>query len=896
MMMAQYQSLFNTLSHTPALVLCATQRLAASLHFAFAEYQGQSNPIWPTASILALNTWLEQTWKECHEVGLLPPKLLLTPHQTLHLWLDIIAKSTHAHELIQLNETAEQAQSAWRLIADWQIPLSTIEADNIDCSAFLTWANAYQQLLTQHHWQDPHCLIAELLTIPKTKTWVKQNTIYLCGFDQLSPALENVILYWRSLGKTVTELKSSLTSTQCQSLAFVDKQQEMRSMVAWALSQLARDPHQSLACIVPNLEDERDDLLQLFREQLWSLPPSTNSLTIDLDDSALMPVNISAGKNLASYPLCKIALTLLNLPDSALTLTSLREILLSPYLKGARSEAFTRANLDARLRELELNELPYQKIIDYAKQEITNDDHVFSYSPEFADCLERYQHFRRSTPVPSQPLDFIVYWRTILTLWGWPGLRELNSHESQTVEKFYEVLNEFSQLAGLQNSFTLERAQEKLCLMLKKTVFQPKSHPNQIQVLGLLEASGLYFDQCWVMGMDDKQWPSPPQPNPFLPLPLQRQCHMPQSSSEREFHFAQHITQRIQHSAPTVYISYHQHADDEHLQLSPLFLHCEIGNPEFFLAPLSFAEIQFSQQTIETLTDEQAPLMQATELASIRGGAGLLKSQAVCPFQAFARYRLRATALKNPSIGLDALTRGSILHRALELIWQKLSTQQQLLELSPQQLRPLIQDAVQNALRVKANFLPTHSELYQLECERVTQLLIAWCEIEKTHEAFVVKEVEAARTMTINSLSLNLKVDRIDQLADGSTLIIDYKTGKTSFAGWCDARLSEPQLPLYCLMENAQGIAFAQIRSQEMALKGICRSANSTPGIKIPAEIKHEHGVWSWDALLHHWQTTLHHLAEEFLQGIARVDPVDGEKTCRLCDLQPFCRITEHAK
>ena len=48
-------------------------------------------------------------------------------------------------------------------------------------------------------------------------------------------------------------------------------------------------------------------------------------------------------------------------------------------------------------------------------------------------------------------------------------------------------------------------------------VYQPRAEPAQVQILGLLETSGLHFDHMWIMSLSDEIWPLPPRPSPFLP-------------------------------------------------------------------------------------------------------------------------------------------------------------------------------------------------------------------------------------------------------------------------------------------------------------------------------------------------------------------------------------------
>jgi ATP-dependent helicase/DNAse subunit B len=47
----------------------------------------------------------------------------------------------------------------------------------------------------------------------------------------------------------------------------------------------------------------------------------------------------------------------------------------------------------------------------------------------------------------------------------------------------------------------------------------------------------------------------------------------------------------------------------------------------------------------------------------------------------------------------------------------------------------------------------------------------------------------------------------------------------------------------------------------------------------------------TWPELLQQWQQQLQKLAQDFIAGDARVAPLEGEQTCRYCDLSLLCRL-----
>jgi hypothetical protein len=97
-------------------------------------------------------------------------------------------------------------------------------------------------------------------------------------------------------------------------------------------------------------------------------------------------------------------------------------------------------------------------------------------------------------------------------------------------------------------------------------------------------------------------------------------------------------------------------------------------------------------------------------------------------------------------------------------------------------------------------------------------------------------------------------------------------------------RPAEPQLPLYLLGIEGEvgGTAYAHLRTGCCAFKGLGDFAFAA-GIGIEQD---------WPAMKAQWRHVLTDLAEQFKLGCALVDPRD-DKVCRLCDVMPFCRVTD---
>ncbi|RLA43575.1 MAG: hypothetical protein DRQ97_12610 [Gammaproteobacteria bacterium] len=140
---------------------------------------------------------------------------------------------------------------------------------------------------------------------------------------------------------------------------------------------------------------------------------------------------------------------------------------------------------------------------------------------------------------------------------------------------------------------------------------------------------------------------------------------------------------------------------------------------------------------------------------------------------------------------------------------------------------------------------------------------------------------------------MRLRVDRLDQLPDGSQVIIDYKSGTSKVQDWLGERPARPQLLLYGIAApgRAAALAFAQLRPRDSRFVGLGEVA-AAPGIAtdIAKVVKERMEADDWQSLNERWRENLERLAQAFVAGDAAVDPL-APASCTWCGLQPLCRI-----
>jgi probable DNA repair protein len=405
------------------------------------------------------------------------------------------------------------------------------------------------------------------------------------------------------------------------------------------------------------------------------------------------------------------------------------------------------------------------------------------------------------------------------------------------------------------------------------------------------DSSGSHFDCLWVAGLHDRVWPQAAQPNPFLPLALQRAAGTPHSSAERELEHARGVTERLMESAPTVTCSYPTHSGEEELRISSLIAHLPEASDIVAVEP-TIAESQCLAATpLEVRAAEPAPALPFGARQS--GGMNVIADQSACPFRAFAVHRLCARGLDIPALGLSPLERGTIAHRALELFWLETKSQQALRNLSAADRSALIlrsvRLAMESALRGHASGMLRR--IQSLEENRLRRLLGQWPDLEARRPPFEVVDMEAARTVGLGGLEIRVKADRVDRYLDGGYAILDYKTSKDlSISDWEGERPDAPQLPLYAAMSDVQplsSVMFARLATGETGLVGISEADE-----QVGRQPKGPPLAERIDA----WRGTVEALATAFRRGHAAVDPKKPNETCEYCDLTPLCRIGERER
>jgi probable DNA repair protein len=480
--------------------------------------------------------------------------------------------------------------------------------------------------------------------------------------------------------------------------------------------------------------------------------------------------------------------------------------------------------------------------------------------------------------------------KAALTALGFPGEAVLDSVGYQVMGALGDALGSFSALAPAAGRLGGLAAVNLLESVARSASFQPQRDPlARLDVLGLLEAEGGYWDGIWILGLTDDVLPASPKPNPLLPLAVLRQAKAPRATPEREREWAEGMYAALCRCAPEIIVS-HAHMDGEReLRPSPLIA---AAAPADWAPPAAAAPAALPQ---ESLDDTQGPPLAAGN----RGGGGLdvLDTQARNPLWAFVRHRLGGRELAPYADAATVNVRGQFLHKALELVWGMMPDQDALHEvMAAGRLPALLEQAVAQAAEEELqDYAPA---LKALECQRAQAVLASWLDMEAQRLPFAVAQVEKNHQWQRGALTLKLRLDRIDSLDDGRSVIVDYKTGVAAAKpepDWSRSRPVNVQLPFYAsvLAEAAggdvAGLVLAQVHARQVAAQGLADEDLGMPGVTLASESKYFDGL-SWPRIRERWRMAIEALADEYVAGYA-ANVAYRRDDLKYCDALPFLRL-----
>ncbi len=819
---------------------------------------------WQQSEALGISAWLTSCWQTVRYRRTDTPTLL-SASQEQALWQRVIGQEHPA--LFHQAGTARLAIEATRLIAEWRIPLEhEAWGDYKDAQQFRELLQRVRGFCKGKGWitcSDLWTLVPAWIA----KGYIDPGPVVFAGFERFSPAAQEVR---EALGHRATlaplnssERYQSGVGKACESFAG-----EVEYAARWARHLVEEEPNRSVGVFVPDLASHYPLLERTFKQVFY--PSHSLRFAGSRGNEPVPPLSIfhiNGSKPLSSHPLIVSALLLLELARPQIAMADASSILRCPFITGTTAEASSRALADIKLRR--------RRDLDVTLYQMESSTENCPLLKPVWNAVRQVLRARSWTLELSRWSEMIS---DLLEAVGWPGDVDLSSEEQEVVEGWKNALLDLAGVGLVSTPVSFEAAHSYLRRILGSAC-GPRigDSLSPVQILDANDAGGLEFDCAAVVGMSDEIWPTPDKSWPLVPSKLRREAQVPGNEPQSLQKERQRRTQSLFQSA-TVLATYSG-------RLAPVarnFIQAMAVEPVVWEGHLPVRSYPIA--ALESMEDTIAPPFGADEIAA--GGVGIIKSQSLCPFRAFAEYRLHAGSPEDACFGIDARDRGSFLHRALEQVWTHLQTLERLQNTAADELRELVGAAVAEVIQDRPEN-PFHQQINQAERERLEAVIVQWLHFERERKVpFTVEHLEEKKFINLNGLRLELRVDRIDRLPDGSVILIDYKSGDLKAKDLEGSRPSEPQLLIYAaaIEETVEGIYIAKVKPRKPESVGFAHKEH------FPVS-KYARKKTSWAQVRDESREHLHSIAAEFVRGYAAVKPEKG--ACTYCDLTAVCRILE---
>jgi probable DNA repair protein len=877
-------------------VLCATARLALDLRRAHGELQaGQGKATWRALQSSTPALWLDALVSRALLRGEIPPDAMggsfLGRTQECKVWEQAIARDAGAAaELFDREGMALAAMEASSLQAAWRIEVPEA-LSNAEYQAWSRWRADVGRVCRENGWRGMDEILAWRVACIERGISGLPARIGLAGFLLPDPVISRLLLVLEARGVELFHVDFSHPAAGPPSgVELADAEAECAAAAAWAAQRLAGAGNSPcrLRIAVADLPARR----RLLDSALHAV---LHADAVGAGWAALEPeYEFLPGPPLAEQPLVATALALLQVFASPrrLALADVGVLLCAPGWSADLDECDARARIEAGLRRL----LPPEASLDLLRTAIGRVmlRQPGLQAPHLLRHLELLGEAVRAATRRQLPSAWAATFAGLLEALGWPGQRPLLASEAALVAALREQITKLEKLDDILGRIDRGDVLRQLRRQCRELPFgAPRRGPPRIEICNLDDALAGAVDGLWVMGLNEGEWPPAPRPNPLLPAEIQRRAGVPVARADSLAAAAREAQALWCASAGEVMLSWSRQQGDKALRPSPLL-------DGMAMAPAPALEARRPLAAVlEQVDDASAPPLGEHE--EIHGGTGLLAAQAACPAWAFHRYRLGAAVLPAPTFGLDALARGSFLHAALEAFWRGRGLAD-LRAMAGATRDAEIARVVELALKAhdRQAIVPLPPRLRGLESGRLGELLAVWLDLEAQRSDFRVLACEERHSLLIEGLPVNVVVDRVDQLADGRLVIIDYKSGRSDRSRtWADARIAEPQLPIYAALafpdRAVAAVALARVTREAPAFLGVAEHEGLLPEVKALDAQRRRFGAEDfpdWDALRACWATRLREIAREVKEGVAAV-VFEDEKALAYCDVLPLLRLAE---
>lgn len=457
----------------------------------------------------AFAQWQNELWRSLAFIQPLPG---IVDSLVLKNWLKAtIAEDAHWQLTNELG-VAEKVLEAYRVLSQWGLTLSEIK-DSIETPEsryFIKWVSQLEQFLKQKNLLPQFLILRQLAGRLPELSGELPDKILLVGFNQLTPIEESFLAACKKLGTQYEKHYPKRLPEAVDRVQLDDFNHELTFAAKLSLKISQKQPQASTAVVVNQLASHLNQVHQIFTEQFQA---QASFPWRGLDKAKY---NVSAGTPLFEIPIVFVAYSLLAMGANGIDLATLRLLKNTPFIAWGEHSGYIREFIHQQC----LLTRPRYCVDDLIQSLDANSRSAY------LQVLKQRLNALRVRLAAARPIKaWVDLWKNQLMIWQWGEVdddRQADEIEQRLIAEFDRTLSDCLMLATLHDKCTLSQAQEFLLQLLKTNTFQVPSDRTEVHVLGVLEATGIVFDNLILVGFNRDNWPQKARLNPFLPVLLQK--------------------------------------------------------------------------------------------------------------------------------------------------------------------------------------------------------------------------------------------------------------------------------------------------------------------------------------------------------------------------------------
>jgi exodeoxyribonuclease-5 len=828
--------------------------------------------------VMALHDFINNLFKKHPNINM--PFRVLNGIEEKLLWESSIKQyKKSSFDLSNIESLSETASQANRLIDQFLIGENTLKSEerSEEHAFFNAWRLIFKKYCNDKSIITFNGLIKIAIEHITSKDISIDCPIHFVNFDFRTPIEESFINACQTQ-IDVTFFVDTKIKPSIESRIFLNEEHECMQVVEWCRNQI--EQNKKILIVTPQLDQIIDRLTSLL-DKTFHPESFTPSLS---QEKRIYQFSL----NTPLFHLSMIYLNIKLIEFGARGFFNIKDLknILSHNGWSNDQELFLRYRLIHQLERKRRGNVSIHELIEI----LETTEGLVHLTPSLMKHLDQIQvshHEWREKRAPSAWIKtFDAYLKNIQS----SLLNPRDGYEEGVYEAWKKITETVSSLDRLTDEISIQDMLETLQYYLKKTTHQHQHEGNfKIDILGFHEITYETYDATWIMNLNEHNWPTPQQFNPFIPIKIQHDCHI--NTHEKRHLHATNILDKFTHTSALVTLSYAKKMGEEDIFPSPILYPFISSKPHEYIN-FNYKKDTFNHDVIEYIEDNTSIKIDVAQTA--KSGIKLLEAQSICPAWAFYEFRLGAKRLEDEDEeNLTTRLRGNLFHKTLEQFWMEYKSSFLVSALSKDELSKKIQDiAHKNISAEKKKYPRILPEFFNIEEIRLINYLENWIQFELKRGDFEVKETEKNIPIHLGCLNFNIKIDRIDEV-NQNKIVIDYKSGATKTLNeWFLNTYGELQMPFYALFASDKpidAIAIGVINSSKAQWVGIGRDMELLKGIK---DASCSAQYQSWDELLAFWRYRINDAAKSYELGDAAVR-FAREKDMTYCHVKPILRLPE---